>query len=272
MLQDQEQRARLVAGVVIILLGVVALLNNFVSGDLLAWLWIVVLAGSAVAFGWVYSRERTAWAAIGTYVTGFLAAFVFLLTQVNLSGVWVPVLVLLAIALPFVYLWWQDRRQWGLLVPAYVLVAVAVFLLLTEMGVSGTLVPTFVLLAVALPFVVGWLRDRQQWGLLVPAYVMVTVAVVVLLGGSGASAELIPVFVMWAIALPFLLAAALTRQWPLLIPGGIMGLIGLFLLVGVQGAASQVVGTLVALGLIGVGLLMLFRREPQKAKRQDEDQ
>ncbi len=267
MLQDQEQRGRLIAGVVIVVLGVVALLNNFVSGDLLAWLWIVVLAGSAVAFGWVYSRERAAWAAIGAYVTGALAVFIFLLTQVQLAGVWVPVLVLLAIALPFLYLWWQDQRQWGLLIPAYVLVAVAVLLLLTEIGASGALVPAFVLLSIALPFVVGWWRDRAQWGLLIPAYVLSAVAVVIVLAETGAAGELIPVFVMWAIALPFLLAAFLTRQWPFLIPGGIMGLVGLFLLAGTDGAASQVVGTLVAVVLIGVGLLMLFRREPEKPKR-----
>jgi hypothetical protein len=178
------------------------------------------------------------------------------------AWVWVGILVTGGLGVFAVYL--IDRSDWGLLIPAYVLWAVALLIALITLNVlRDESVATYVLAAVALPFVVTFLRDRAQWWALIPAYVLVAVGVMVWLIGQGVLNDLlIPAYVMFAIAIPFIVVYARdSRQWWALIPGGIMTIIGLAFLIAE--AAAQYVGA-VALILVGVWILVrqFVRKEP----------
>jgi len=178
------------------------------------------------------------------------------------AWVWVAILAAAGLGVFGIYL--MDRSQWGLLVPAYVLWAVAGLIALTTLNIlRDEFIATYVLAAVALPFLVAFLRDRSRWGLLIPAYVLLVVGVMVgLLGGGILSDLLIPAYVLFAIAIPFFVVYARDpKQWWPLIPGGILAVIGLAFLVAE--AAVQYVGPAV-LVLVGVWILVrqFTRREP----------
>jgi hypothetical protein len=113
----------------------------------------------------------------------------------------------------------------------------------------------FVLPAIALPFLVIFVRDRAQWWALIPAYVLLVVAVMIGLTESGLlDDELVASYVLFTIAIPFFVVYARNRsQWWFLIPGGILAIVGLSFLIA-EGAVEYI-GALV-LVLIGVWMLV----------------
>lgn len=167
--------------------------------------------------------------------------------------VWIAILVAAGLGVFGIYL--TDRSDWVLLIPAYVLWAVAGLIALIALNVlQDEFIATYVLSAIALPFLVAFLYDRKQWGLLIPAYILLTVGVMVGLIGAGVLSDLlIPSYVMIAIAIPFFVVFARNPgQWWPLIPGGILAVIGLSFLIA--GAAVQYVVP-VLLILAGIGIL-----------------
>lgn len=207
--KDIEQRARLIGGVLVIALGVLAIIGQLdvVTGSMEAWLWVILLAVAAVAFAWLYFTSREAWALLVAYIAGAIAVIVLAAAIVSVEGDALPTLVLVLIGVPFVVAWWRDRREWGLLIPAYVLFAIAAAFVFNVFETEN--------------FVVT--------------------------------------YVMWIIAAPFLLAAAISRQWPFLIPGGIMFVIGAAFVVGSGEAIGTAVNVFVALVLIATGAFLLYR-------------
>jgi hypothetical protein len=176
---------------------------------------------------------------------------------------WVWVAILAAAGLGVLGIYLTDRSQWGLLIPAYVLWAVAGLIALVTLNVlRDEFIATYVLAAIALPFLVVFLRDRAQWWALIPAYVLLAVGMMIPLIEAGVLSDLlIPSYVLFAIAIPFLVVYAWDpKQWWPLIPGGILAVIGLSFLVAE--AAVQYVGPAV-LVLVGVWILVrqFTRRE-----------
>jgi hypothetical protein len=142
---------------------------------------------------------------------------------------WVWVVVLAAAGLGALGIYLADPCERTLLIPAYVLWAIAGLLALTELGVlRDESVATCILSAIALPFVVVFLRDRTHWWSLIPAYVLVAIGVMVWLIGLGVLYDLlVPTYVMLAVAVPFFVVCALNpKQWWPLIPDGVMAIIG----------------------------------------------
>jgi hypothetical protein len=182
-------------------------------------------------------------------------------TLVDLSAwVWVVILALAGLGAFGVYL--TDRSDLTLLIPAYVLWAVALLVALTTLNVlRDEFIAGYVLAAIALPFLVVFLRDRAQWWALIPAYVLLAVGLMVGLTASGVLTELlIPAYVMFAVAIPFLVVFALNPKvwWPL-IPGGVMAVIGLALLV-----AEAAVEYIAPVGLVLAGIWILARQFMRK--------
>ncbi|MCP4418465.1 MAG: hypothetical protein GY805_17745 [Chloroflexi bacterium] len=170
---------------------------------------------------------------------------------------WVAGLTIAGLGIFGIYL--NNRSEWGLLIPAYVMWAVAGLVALIELNVlQGELIAPFVLTAVALPFLVGYLRNREQWGLLIPAYVLLAVGVMVWLIERGILNDLlIPAYVMFAIAIPFFVVYGRnSQQWWALIPGGIMTVIGLSFLIAEAMAGYVVPAVLI---LAGIGILVRQR-------------
>ncbi|MBN1963079.1 MAG: hypothetical protein JW910_00430 [Anaerolineae bacterium] len=200
MWNDPEQRARSIAGVVIIFLGALLLVDQLSAGSMSAWVWILAFAAAAVGFGWTYLNTREAWTAIVAYVMGAIGALIFTVTQLDLSGALLPALVLGSIGAPFVVAWLLNRKEWGYLVPAYVLFAIAFGLLITEPGGDDWL-PAYVLGAIGLPFMVAALLQRN-WALLLPGGIMWVIAFSLLPRQSGDLARII------GIAIPLALIGA----------------------------------------------------------------
>ena len=164
------------------------------------------------------------------------------------------------------------ERQPALLIPVYILWAVAGFLgLLTLPVFQGMVIPIYILTAIALPFVVGFTRNpANNWGLLIPAYVLLSVAGLLFgIDRNILQDLLIPAYVNLAIALPFLITFAVNRRnWWALIPGGIMSAIALGFLAGTQIFSIGLPALLILMGIIVLIGPMLFRHQ-QPARAQE---
>ena len=172
------------------------------------------------------------------------------------AWMWVAILVVAGFAAFAVYL--ADRSDWGLLIPAYVMWAIAALVTLTTLEVlRDELVATFVLAVIALPFLAAFLRDRSRWGLLIPAYILFAVGVMVGLIGLGVlNGLLIPAYVLFAVSIPFLAVYARNpKQWWPLVPGGITAVVGLSFLI-----AESVAQYLGAIALVVAGGWILVRQ------------
>ena len=177
---------------------------------------------------------------------------------------WVVVLTVAGFGVLGIYV--TDRSDWGLLIPAYVLWAIAGLVALITLNVlQDESIATYVLAAIALPFLVVFLRNRDRWWSLIPAYVLLVIGVMVGLIGLGVLDDLlIPAYVMFAIAIPFFAVYARNpRQWWALIPGGIMGIIGLSFLIA-ESAAQYVA----PIALIVAGAWVLVRQFTRKEREQ----
>jgi hypothetical protein len=176
--------------------------------------------------------------------------------------VWVAILAAGGLVVFGVYL--TDRSEGWLLIPAYVMWAIAGLIALIALEIlRDEAIATFVMAAIALPFLVVFLRDREQWWALIPAYVLLAIGVMVGLIGLGVLDDLlVPAYIMFVIGIPFLVVYARnTANWWALIPGGIMVFMGLAFLVAET--AIEYVGP-VALILVGVWVLVrqFIRRGP----------
>lgn len=175
---------------------------------------------------------------------------------------WVGLLTVAGLGVFGVYL--IDRSDWGYLVPAYVLWAVASLIALITLDIlRDEAIATYVLTAIALPFLVVFVRDRKNWWALIPAYVLLAVGVMVGLIGSGTLNDLlIPAYVMFAIAIPFFVVYTSNPQewWPL-IPGGIMAVIGLSFLIA-EAAVQYVLPAVLIVAGIWMVVRQFFYSEP----------
>ncbi len=169
---------------------------------------------------------------------------------------WFGLLVIAGFVVFGVYL--MDRTEWTVLIPAYVMWAVAGLIALTRLEIlQDEFVAMYVLTAIGLPFLVVFLRERSQRWALIPAYVLLAVGLMVALIGQDVLDDLlIPAYVMFAIAIPFLFVYARDpRQWWPLIPGGILAVIGASFLVA--GAAVEYI---LPAGLLLAGVVILARQ------------
>ena len=186
-MDTQSKRSGLILGGLLIIFGVLALIET--QTDLSAWIWVAVLTiGGLGAYG-IYAADRSEkWLLIACYVMLAIAGLVSLLTLNVLQDAWVATYVLLAIALPFFYGFLTNRQNWGLLLVAYILLAIGLMVPLIELGVlEDTLVASYVMFAIALPFFVVYLRNTKNWWALIPGGILAAIGLG--LGIAEASVE-----------------------------------------------------------------------------------
>jgi hypothetical protein len=191
-------------------------------------------------------------------------------------GSWVWVVVLAAAGLGVFGLYFSDRSEEWPLIPGYALWAVAGLIALVTLNVlQDEAVAFYVLTAIALPFLVVYLRNRQQWWALIPAYVLLAVGLMIALIGAGILSDLlVPGYVMFAIAIPFFVVFARNpKQWWALIPGGVLTIIGISFFIAE--AALQYIGPAVLI-ILGIWILMrqLRRKEtetPELSEEKDDE-
>ena len=189
-------------------------------------------------------------------------------TELN-EWIWVAVLVVSGLAVYGVYS--VAREEGWMLIISYVLLAIGLMITLITLDIlQDAYVASFVMLAIAIPFVYGYFRsDQEAWGLLIPAYVMAAIGIMVpLLEGEVLTDEAIPAYVMFAVALPFLVVFAVnTKQWWALIVGGILAIAGISFLFAMDLVEYILPITLI---LVGGGILvrLLMRGEQEEAEQE----
>jgi len=212
-------------------------------------------------------KQTAVWSSV-LIVVGVL----LLVDTVTEVSAWIWIILLAACGLGAFGLYLADRTDWSMLLPAYVLWAIALLIALVTLDIlQDEAVASYVLLAIALPFLAVFYRDRAQWWALIPAYVLLVIAVMVGLIGLGVLDDLlVPAYVLFAIAIPFFVVYAQNRkQWWALIPGGILAIIGLAFLI--TEAAVEYIGALVLVVIGAAILLRAFRRQVPAGETEPPD-
>ncbi len=119
-------------------------------------------------------------------------------------------------------------RQWGWLFPALIFAALALVIGVLVDNQEDSMIALPILLSVGIPFYVGYLVNRKNWGLLIPAWILTVIPAIVALSDRTDS-DLIGAVFLYAIALPFLVVYLLNRRhlWAL-ITGSLLAFIGVF--------------------------------------------
>lgn len=209
-------------------------------------------------------QSRTAGFVLGGLLIIF-GVLALIETVIDLDAwIWVAILAVGAIGIYFVYA--SDRSQKWLLIVSYAMLAVAGLVALLELGVlQDAFVATYVLLAIALPFYFTYFSNRQNWGMLIPAYVLTAIGLMVPLIELGVLNDaVIATYVLMAVAIPFYVVYLRnTQNWWALIPAGILTVIGLGLFIAEASVEYLFAGALILAGLIIV--LRQFVRKEQPA-------
>lgn len=175
-----------------------------------------------------------------------------------LDGDLIGSFALLLIGAPFLAVYLRNKENWWAIIPAYILLAISLMLLLTSINFfNDKLIAPFVLFSIAIPFLVVYFKNQEHWWALIPAYVMVVVGIMVGLIEYNIFPDLlIPSYINFAIALPFFVVYFRNKKnWWALIPGGILGLISLGFLLSIP--AGRFLAPVV---MIAVGIWLVLRQ------------
>src|SRR5690242_19574991 len=133
---------------------------------------------------YLMDRVRNWWALIPGGVMLFLAMTTLLVE--NVGGEWVGSLFLFLIALSFLIVYLNNRtRTWALLV-AYILGVLSIApAMASGGGDTAAYFGSVFFLAIALPFFLIYFRSSENWWAIIPAGVMIVLAVITTLAIAG---------------------------------------------------------------------------------------
>lgn len=249
---SRENKRDIGWGILLITFGVVALLNLFTG--ISDWMIVLILGAGGVVNLALFLTDRKDWVLlIPTYIL-LAAALITTIVFLNLlRGTVIAPAVLLLIAMPFLVVFlYKPKQNWWALIPAWVLISIGLMVFLLGLDLlPGGVVPLYVLGSIALPFLVVYFLDRNNWWALIPAWSLIAIGVMVFLIDVRFLTNLaIPAYVMFAVAFPFFvvfLTNRKTNRWAL-IPGGITGVIGLGFFAGTNLAAYVIPSVLIIVG------------------------
>ena len=159
----------LIPGGVMLFLAMVTLLVDNVGGE---WVGAMFLLIIALTFLFVYLNNRTRiWALIVAYVFGILSIAPMLAAYGEMAAYFGTVF-LLAIALPFYFLYFRSENNWWAIIPAGVMTVLAIVATLGIAGWindanSGAYANAFMMAGLAATFAVVWLRHNRPWAKIV---------------------------------------------------------------------------------------------------------
>ena len=204
---------------------------------------------------WITSR--TFWG-----VLLIIGGIIFLLENLGIVAIgeafWGVLLGVAAIGFLSVYL--TNRENWWALIPGMILLSVSALIILNTIfpGGTGELGGVIVLGGIGLAFLLIYLTNRENWWAIIPAGVMLTLSIVVLLGEVISGFEVGGIFFL-GLGLTFALVAILPTphgqmKWAF-IPAGVMIVLGLL----ITAALSPLINYIWPSALILAGLLLVFR-------------
>lgn len=170
-------------GSILIVLGGIALLGQFVPGFSVGPLVAVFFVGGGAVFFTIYLRDHEHWwALIPGYTLMMIGAVIFFGTM-RFPGNFIGMFIMFAIAFPFLYVYIRNRENWWALIPAYTMSSIGGIIALSSV-LHGNLMGTYVMFTIALPFFYVYLRNREHWWALIPAGIMGLIGIGLLLGTS----------------------------------------------------------------------------------------
>src|SRR5574341_354504 len=127
-------------GVLLLTLGGLFLLDQFLPGNFTAMIWLVVLGGIGATFFSVYLADhRNWWALIPAYAVWATAGIVLLAALLQVSGAWIVAYVMFAIATPFFYVFMRNRQHWWALIPGGIMGSIGLGFLIA--GLASSVAP-----------------------------------------------------------------------------------------------------------------------------------
>jgi len=225
----KQRTTNLFWGIVLIALGGIYLAQmlgylNFKS--LSEQFWTVAFAAASALFLLSYFLNGVRkWGWLFPALICAALAITLWMAHSNMLGSIIGMPILASIALPFYAGFAVNRKNTGLLIPAFVLSVVAIITLIAD-SARGEWIGALVLFSIGLPFLVVYLLDRTKRWALIPGYILTVLGAVTLLSGFTAG-EWIGALVLYAIGLPFLLVYLYDRskRWAL-IPAAALGIVG----------------------------------------------
>ena len=209
-MKEKGTKQILLWSVVLILLGALALVNMAV--ELSPWVWAGFLAAAGLVGLFLFWRDTSDWIVLlASYILWAVALLIGLVATDILQDEAVAFYVLIAIALPFLGVYYRNRALWWALIPAYTMLAVVGVIVLAELaGAGDNLVTAYVMFAIALPFFFVYIRNRSHWWALIPGGILGAIGVGFLLT-EGAAAIVGAVLLIGA-GLWFLFRAVTRRE------------------------------------------------------------
>lgn len=192
-----------------------------------------------------------------------LAGVVFLLQQlldIPVGGLFIA-LLFVAAGCVFLYFLLRDREKWWLVIPGFTLIGIGALIAIDKLfpQVGGRFGGSIFLTAVALSFLVVYLLKPSQWWPIIPAGVLITLALVAGLDLDGmASGGLLFLGIGTTFAVLGLMPIGKAEKWPW-IPGGICLLLGLILFASSGALVESAMGWVLALVLIAAGAYFVIR-------------
>ena len=187
MMKAKGTKQILLWSIVLIMLGVLALVDQAV--ELSPWVWAGCLAAAGLVGLFLFLLDTSDWLVLlATYILWAVALLIGLVATEILQDEAVAFYALIAIALPFLGVYYRNRALWWALIPAYALLAVVGVIALDEMaGASDNLVTAYVMFAIAIPFFFVYARNRSHWWALIPGGILAAIGIGFLLTESAAA-------------------------------------------------------------------------------------
>jgi hypothetical protein len=205
------------------------------------------------------ARTFLAWVWAGVLILG---GGVYLAQATGLVGFGGPAALALAgglglLAVPFAARRLAHRADWWAALTAYVMAALAVFVLaVTFIGRPAQIVIATALIEMALPFGAVYLADRRRWWALLPLYTLVVLAGLLALTILTIPLEALGAFALLAAGVPFWVAYMVNKQtWWALIPAGVLSGAGVLALGALAALRPGSGGFYVVLNLALAGVL-----------------
>lgn len=259
-MQTPSRKQSVVWGGLLILFGIFSLVEFYADLSSLAWAGMLALAGLFALIVYLTDRANRA-LLLPVYILWAIAATIVVFDLNLLPYQVMGLFVMTLIAIPFLAVYLVDNANWWALIPAFVLVVIGIMIVIVELNLAPeVLIGPVIFGAIALPFLIVYFRNRENWWALIPAYVMLALALMILLEEASVLNDLlIPAYVMFAVAIPFFAVYANNREnWWALIPAGIVSIVGLGLLFA-EAALELVLPFLMIIGGIWI-LLRQFRK------------
>ena len=197
LIDQQKNWWALIPGGIMLFLTAATLLGDVSADEWIAALFLFMVAG---AFLIVYLRDhKRVWALITAYAVG-VVGIAPLSSIGGREAAWLGPVLIFAIALPFLYVYFRSPGRWWAIIPGGVLTLVAVLVTLDVTRVFDierydALSTAFLLGGIALIFSVIWLRHQREWAKFV-ALVLALVAAASYFSGRYTEEIVLPIAII----------------------------------------------------------------------------